>query len=35
MIKCIIILSVDRDPCEKAVKFTKCIYAHRDEVWYK
>ncbi|XP_016656015.1 uncharacterized protein LOC107882326 [Acyrthosiphon pisum] len=22
---------VDRDPCEKAVKFTKCIYAHKDE----
>ncbi|XP_022178222.1 general odorant-binding protein 19d isoform X2 [Myzus persicae] len=22
---------VDRDHCEKAVKFTKCIYSHRDE----
>ncbi|CAH1710224.1 general odorant-binding protein 19d [Aphis gossypii] len=22
---------VDKDQCEKAVKFTKCIYAHRNE----
>ncbi|KAL4113030.1 hypothetical protein QTP88_016734 [Uroleucon formosanum] len=26
---------VDRDPCEKAVKFTKCIYAHKDEIIVK
>lgn len=25
-------LSDDKDRCEKAVKFTKCIYAHKNEV---
>lgn len=32
--KCFFILTVDKDHCETAVKFTKCIYAHKNEVWY-
>lgn len=33
-IECEFVFSLidDEDRCEKAVKFTKCIYSHRNEV---